>query len=197
MPLPRPLAAALVLAAHGWLLLCGTPVLDYLDPKDFRDPAQRPAYVAAMGPLRGPLLWTAGRANALLRRPLYDRIAWTQKVLRIRQSWHLYRDGPTAVRRLEVWADGALLFRSQDPDHAALPALTNRRIRPMVETTAQQADAVNAPGLLRFIAAQVRADHPAVAQIRVVATTSPFPGDHPRTHHAWTLAAPAWAPVAE
>jgi hypothetical protein len=177
-----------VLLVMLWTGLVGTPVLDFVGGGSADDEGGGEA-----SPQDGPLFAVLHTLNRELRLPLVAKVGWPQKVFRIRQSWHLYRDGPSMVRRMEVRVDGELLYRSEDPDHRWQTArLDNRRVRPMVETTAMKAKARNAAGLTRYIRDLARADHPDAQAVEIVFTSGRFPGVNAKAHHGWVARAPDW-----
>jgi hypothetical protein len=200
----RHLQALLVLLAFAAVLILGTPGLDHQDWRDLDEPDERAALrEAAAGRPAGPALATLILAtadlNRHLRQPLYDLLAPIQRPFRIRQSWHLYRDGPTRVRRLEISVDGRLVHRSSDPAFAWRDAqLRNRHLRPILENVARRVDSPNWRGALRWIVAEARADWPQAERIEVVATIARYPGTEARRSHGWIARAPDWvATVAE
>jgi len=130
------------------------------------------------------------------REKVSEPLVWTQRPLRIAQQWSLYGVGPNKVRRLSVFADDELLYRSGERHHpgsAVLhPFLRYRRIRPMAVHLCMGRSHGNAPHLLRYLVQKVRVLRPGVAQVRLECTSSPWPGDAPRIRQRWTSSAPSW-----
>ncbi|RME25070.1 MAG: hypothetical protein D6798_09755 [Deltaproteobacteria bacterium] len=192
------LRAFLVLVAHLLLLLLGTPGLDLMKPEDFDEPAEQEAARARHGPLLGALLVEIAWVDEHLRLPVYERVAPIQRPFRARQSWHLYRDGPDRVRRLEIRVDGRLVHRSADPAHAWGAAwLRNRRIRPVMQAVARRPGSPNRRGMVRAIIHAARRDFPEAGEITVTATRAPFPGTEAAPTHRYVAVAPDWAVVEE
>lgn len=184
------LRALLVLLAGSALLLGAPPGLDFLTTKQLRDPALLQA--------GGPVWAAVARAELRWRRPAAERLAPIEHTFRIAQTWSLYRDGPSHVRRLEVQVDGQTVYRTGDPDADWRAAqFGNRRFRPMVETVSTSADALNWKGIGRFIVARAREDFPDAHAVRIVATRTPFGQDAARETHARRAAAPDWKLRAE
>jgi hypothetical protein len=191
------LRAVGVLAA-GFVVLClGTPGFDFMKRNDMRTTGDR-AKLAQHAPepvVQGVagLYWL----NRTVRLPIADRLEWIQKPVRGAQNWNLYRDGPSRVRRLEIWVDGELLYRSKDADHDWLePQLTNRRVRPMVESTTMKTNSKNWRGLTRFIVHRALQDHPDAQHVELRCTAARFPGDaEPVVRHTIHADAPDWVAV--
>jgi hypothetical protein len=124
-----------------------------------------------------------------------DRLAWTQRPLRIAQKWSLYGSGPNEVRRFQVFADGELLYRSGEPHHSGgrvlHPLLRYRRIRPILVNTCDD-KGKNGDRLPQYVLDQVRTLRPDATQIHLECTSSPWPGDTPEVTHRWTAAGPDW-----
>jgi hypothetical protein len=170
----RHLTAAVVLATIAWMILLGFPGLDRLNPKHYEGERRERLLQKGAG---GAVEVFLGDVDRLVRRPITDRLEWTQRVPRVSHSWHLYRDGPGKVRRLEIWVDDELWFRSQDDAHAwRRPQLTMRKFRPMVSTTASDPRAKNWRGMVRWAAREAYKDKPDLREVRVVGTATPFPG---------------------
>ena len=134
--------------------------------------------------------------NHTLRVPLADMFSPLQRPFRISQEWNLYRDGPNEVRRLEIWVDGSLVYRSIDPNATWLqPQLRNRRLRPVVETTVMSRNSLNWRGLGRYIVASARAAFPTATTVELRCLAGPFPGEDLTLHHSYLAAAPDWTVV--
>jgi hypothetical protein len=187
----RHLTAALVLLAHALLLCFGTPGMDFLKRTELQSEADRAALRAKLGRPWADLGIALADLNRAVRLPILSAIGAIQRPPRVRQSWHLYRDGPSQVRRLEILADGVLLHRSADDSLGWRAAqLRNRRLRPMIETSVRQTDAANWRGLARWVVAEVRRDLPDTRAVELRAVWSPFPGDAPTWHHSFLAEAP-------
>lgn len=191
----RDLKALLLGVVYLVLGVLGTPGLDFLKPRDLVTPAQQAELHAELGSPWAELGILAAQINRGVRLPLESRLAPIQRPFRISQSWALYRDGPNRVRRLEVWVDGTLRHRSADPAYDWLaPQLRNRRVRPMVESTAMAQDAQNWQGLTRYIARCAARDFPGAQQVELRAMAGNFPGRKLTEHHRFVARAPAWEP---
>jgi hypothetical protein len=131
-----------------------------------------------------------------VRDPIQELFIPIERFFRIAQSWHVYLDGPKHVARLEVWADGELLYRSLDEQHAWLePILRNRRVRPMAKAVVTDEGGRNWREFSLFIVRRVRAEWPDTQKVVLDATWSPWPGDQPVVHHSYIVQAPDWAAV--
>ncbi len=138
----------------------------------------------------------ASATDRYVRQPMFMVFAPVLRTFRVSQLWYLYADGPDEIRRLEVFADGVLLFRSVDPAHAWLAGqFQNRRVRPVVESTCSRRSSPNWKGLGRYVAGRVRAEWPDTRTVELRCTIANFPGDDATTHHAFMLAAPDWEPA--
>lgn len=189
----RQVTAAVVMATIAWMILLGFPGLDRLNPRDYQgERRERLLHRGAEGRAEVFL----GDVDRLLRRPLADRLEWTQRLPRVSHSWHLYRDGPGKVRRLEIWVDDELWYRSQDDAHSWRDAhLTMRKFRPMVSTTASDPKAKNWRGMVRWAAREAYKDKPDLKEVRVVGTAVPFPGDgEPKVMRVYVAHPPDFEP---
>ncbi len=192
MAVPAQLRALLVLLAHAFLLIMGAPGFDFMNVKDYVTEEQR-AEIIGEHPIWGRVVVALYAVNRELRRPLMEQLRPIERSFRIAQDWNLYRDGPSRVRRLEIAVDGALKYRSADPNYTWLePQLRNRKLRPALENAARRSDAPNWPGIVRYIAQRAREDFPGVQRIEVLATWSPYPGTSPSPHHGYRAQAPDW-----
>lgn len=118
-----------------------------------------------------------------------------QRVTRISQNWSLYRDGPGKLRRMEIWIDDTLRYRSVDPEHAWLgPQLRCRRVRPVVESTTIQYESQNWRGLARFVIEAAQRDFPGVQKVELVATEGRFGATQLKPRFAILATAPEWNP---
>ncbi len=174
----RHVRAIAVLGVGLALLLLGFPGLDFLK-------ADRPG---ALGDLNRARIWLVAPLEPL------------QRPARIAQSWGLYRDGASRVRRLEIRVDGVLRHRSLDPeaDWLALE-LRSRRLRPVMESSCQWSNsrAHNWRGLTRFVAARALEDWPEAREVTLTCTSARFPGQQERPTHQLSAHAPAWHALRE
>lgn len=192
------LTALAVLLVHAWLLIVGTPALELLGTSRLKRPDQIATAQEKYGAPWADILVELAAFNRAWRHPLAKKIGGPQRVFRISQSFHLYRDGPSRVRRLEVHVDGALWFRSGDPAHDWLrPALTHRRMRPVVETTTKKKEVKNRAGLYRYIVGQALEAKPTAQEVRFVSVQAKFPARDERTRHSFVARAPDWTLEAE
>lgn len=185
--------AAAVTAVMLWAGIVGTPVFDLVGGGGAPEAGEE---FGGIGPedLELPFVFWLNRE---VRMPLVAVIGPPQKLFRIRQAWHLYRDGPSVVRRLEVRVDGELRYRSEDPAYRwRTGILDNRRVRPVVASTAAKAGAKNAAGLTRLITELARADFPAASEVQITFTKGKFPGTAAKPAHGWVLRSPHWKPEA-
>lgn len=184
--------AALLVHALIWVL--GTPGLDFLSTLDLEKPERRAAIEADVGDF-AQVAFAVDALNRHLREPLVDLTTPLQRPFRISQEWNLYRDGPERYVILEVWVDGALRFRTADPEHAWLaPQLRNRHVRPVVESTANQKDAPNWRGLTRYVVERARAEDPGAQEVELRSRGGPFPGRELKLKHRIVAKAPDWKP---
>lgn len=169
--------AGAVLVVILWMILLGFPGLDRMKAADYEGASREK--LLSRG-LSGKAEVVIGDIDRLIRRPVSDRLEWTQRVPRISHSWHLYRDGPGKVRHLEIWVDDELWFRSQDDDYDwRRPQMTMRKFRPMVSTTASDPKAKNWKGMVRWAAREAYKDKPDLKEVRIVGTAGPFPTGEP------------------
>lgn len=195
--------AALLLLVHALFWILGTPGLDFIPASQLRTPRQRQELLDRVPAPVAKLVLAIVDLNRATRVPLVELFTPIQRPFRIAQEWHLYRDGPGRLQRLEIYVDDQLVSRSVDETHDWLsPQLRSRRVRPMVESTVQQRNAQNWRGLSRYIVACARRDFPAASRVELRSTVSEFPRpDAPTpevtTHHRIIAAAPDWQPVIE
>lgn len=188
--------ASFALLAHAVVWILATPGIDFLGINDYRTPASQSALIKDVGRVPAQLLFGLAAFNRNIRIPLVDLLAPLQRPFRISQEWSLYRDGPAQYRTLEVWIDEELRFRTADPEHAwRASQLRNRRIRAMVESTAQKKNAPNWRGLSRFIVSSAREDFPDAQKVEMRAMVGPFPGTELKLSHSVTASAPGWVTV--
>ncbi len=185
--------AVVTMMAVGLVFLLGTPGLDYLKASAYRSNTQRREAIQELGPVGGQLAILAAEVNLHLRRPLTRKLGGIQRVFRARQSWHLYRNGPGRVRRVEVRVDGERVYLT---GHATADwreaELRMRRMRPIMETTAKDPKAKNTAGMVRWIVTAAREDYPEAERVEVRAWWGRFPGKTLHLHHGWTVTAPSW-----
>jgi len=175
------------------MLILGTPGLDYMGMHRYRSDTQRSTAIDELGPTLGPVAIGLADLNRKIRRPIIERIGDVQRVFRIRQSWHLYRNGPSKVRRMEIQVDGVPVFRSGDPDlDWQAGTLRNRRVRPVAESTTSKRKGRNRDGLYRHLLALARADFPAATHVDFRSLVGPFPGKKLSLHHRAWAEAPGW-----
>jgi hypothetical protein len=187
------LRAAAVALVSGWLLLMGPPGCDFVPAKDLRSDETRAAARDIAGGIGVGFIDLLARVELDVRRPFSDVFKPVERIFRISQQWYLYRDGPSRVKRLEVWVDDDLVFRTGDPDATwRVAQFSNRRFRPMVETAAIKEEAVNWAGIGRFIVDHAREDFPAAQQVRIVSTVARFGEPEVEEHHARIARAPRW-----
>ena len=189
----RQVTAAAVLLALAFMFTMGTPGFDFMGD-DYNDPASKAA-IREEYPIWGRVVIALYRLNREVRWPIMRAIRPLERPLRVTQDWNLFRDGPSRVRRLEIYVDGELRHRSADPGRAWLsPQLRNRHIRPLCEAAARKPDAPDWPGLVRLVAEHAQADFPGAREVVVLATSSRFPGVDPEVRHGWRAVAPDWTP---
>lgn len=185
--------AALALTVHALFWVLATPGLDYMGINDYQTPKSRADLVRNIGVGPANVAFGLAAFNRSVRRPLADLLAPLQRPFRISQEWSLYRDGPANYHLFEIWVDGALRFRTADPEHAWLaPQLRNRRVRAMVESTAMKKNAPNWRGLSRYVVAQAREAWPDAREVELKALFGPYPGTDLKTGHTISASAPDW-----
>jgi len=154
MPIRRDLGAAAVLAAHALLLFMAPPIFDYLQLNPKR----------AWGPFV-PL----HELDMQSRAPMAKALAPAEAVLGARQNWHFYTTGASRRRHFEIWVDGELWHRSNDPDHAFMAGpLANSRVRHHVKdwVHGKRVPAVQ-PALLNLVATWVQGADPAARTVEI------------------------------
>ena len=188
----RVFRAICILVAHLILLGLGTPGLDLLPRQYLRSEKAQARMEAKYGATQTAIAVVAADLNRK-RFWIEDTAGKIQPVFRIAQSWHLYRDGPTAIRKLEVQVDGVPVYRTNDANLDWLaPILRNRRIRPVTETTVAKAKAGNRLGLGRLIVERAKADFPRVRRIDIVSLAGQRPGENLQPRHRMVATAPDW-----
>lgn len=183
------------LAVQALLWILATPGLDYMGVNDYVTPASQARLVDSVGVVPANIAFGLAAFNRSVRRPLVELLAPVQRPFRVSQEWSLYRDGPAQYHLFEVWVDGALRFRTADPEHAWLaPQLRNRRVRAMVESTAMKRDSPNWRGLSRYIARRVQVDFPTATDLTIRCMKGPYPGTELTLSHSIRAEAPGWKP---
>jgi hypothetical protein len=163
VPTRRDLGAALVLVAHGFLLLMAPPILDYLQIEPKRAWGPFVALRDLDGSTRGPLVRAMVPAEA---------------VLGTSQTWHFYKTGASKTRHFEIWVDGTLWHRSNDPEHAFMAGpLANARVRHHVKDWVRgRRLLVVEPALLHLVVARVREADPNARRVELRAMEGRWPG---------------------
>lgn len=185
--------AICILAAHALLLLLGAPGLDFLPATYLESDKAKAAMEERHGPFKAQLATAAADLNRH-RLKVEDSVGQLQPVFRAAQSWHLFRDGPNTIRKLEIRVDGVRVYRTLDDDLDWLaPVLRNRRIRPVVESTTAKAKAANRRGLGRLIVERARDEFPKIRSIEIISLKGKRPGQKLRAQHRMIARAPDWA----
>jgi hypothetical protein len=188
----RSTKAILIFAAYVVLLMIGTPGLDFLPTSFLSSKPARAKFSKKHGDFATQLAKAAGDLNRS-RKPIAKQLGAFQPMFRIRQSWHLYRDGPSSIRRMEIYADDTLIYRTLDPDADwNNKVFRNRRVRPMAETLVKKSKAANRLGLGRFIVSHAREDFPEAQRIEIRSLSGRRTGKSLRTHHRMMASAPSW-----
>jgi hypothetical protein len=189
------LRAALVALVALLLLCAGAPGFDYISPT-IQTAASIERAVEDAAAWARPFQRAALTFELRVRRPLARELQPIERFFRIAQSWHLYRNGPGRVARLEIWADATLLHRSLDDEHAWLePVLRSRRVRPVAEAVVSADGGRSEVGFTRFVVSRVLAERPDTNRVELRAIWSPWPGDKPKLHHTFVAEAPDWKVV--
>lgn len=143
------------------------------------------------------------RFNDEVRIPIVLQLGPLEVPFRTRQNWGLYTDGAQRVMRLEIWVDGKLVSRSEDPAYPWLAGqLQNRRIRPMTATFVSggtwrgqaDADPPNTRGLARWLGTAAERDFPGCKELVLAAMWGDWPGKEMKEHHRVVANAPDWTP---
>ncbi|MGB0638948.1 MAG: hypothetical protein ACPGTU_06435 [Myxococcota bacterium] len=188
----RSIKAILIFAAYALLLTVGTPGLDFLPTSFLSSKSARTTFTKKYGDTSTSIAKSAGDFNRW-RKPIAKKLGSFQPIFRIRQSWHLYRDGPSSIRRMEIYVDDTLIYRTLDSDKDWNEAIfRNRRVRPMAETLVKKPKAVNRLGLGRFIVNHAREDFPDAERIEIRSLSGRRPGSKLRTRHRMVATAPSW-----
>ena len=138
------------------MFIMGTPGMDFME-NSYKDEKSK-AEILEEHPIWGQVIIALYAVNREIRRPIFEVLQPLERPLGIRQDWGLFRDGPSRVRRLEIYVDGELKHRSADPDYPWLnPQLRNRRMRSLVEEAVRKLDPAAWSGLVRFVSERVQA----------------------------------------
>ena len=164
-----------ILLAHLLLLILGMPGLDFLPPTYLQSKQAQTAMKQTHGELTTQIASAASDLNRH-RLNLENSIGKIQPIFRVSQSWHLYRDGPRSIRKLEIQVDGVPVYRTLDSKLDWMePILRNRRIRPVVESLVSKPKAANRKGLGRFIVDRARADFPKIRRVDIISMSGRRP----------------------
>ena len=187
----KTLRATLVPLAAFALIWLAMPGASFVPPGYLATPQAREAHQQRWGEPWTGLNVSAGILQRI-RQPIVAPIRGIQPVFRVAQSWHLYRDGPRPIRRMEVWVDATLVYRTGDPDHAwRAGTFRNRRIRPMTESLVVRKKARNRLGLGRLIVKLATQDFPDAKRIEIRSTWGRRTAT-PVVHHFMTASGPDW-----
>ena len=173
------------------LLAVAAPGISFLKPNLLSNEKARAKFRATHGALAEYAASSAADIRRL-QQPLSRALGRFQPIFRVRQSWHLYRDGPSTIRRMEVRVDGVPVYRTNDPElEWSEPIFRNRRIRPMAETLVKKPRAKNRAGLGRYIVDRARRAFPEANEIEIVSLWNKR-GREAKVHHRMTASAPDW-----
>jgi hypothetical protein len=187
----RNLKAIGILFAAILLFWLGMPGVAFMNPKHLKTPERQAKFRARWGEP-----WTTiSIASADLNRfrlPIAKSLGGLQPIFRISQAWHLYRDGPKTIRRMEILVDGERVYRTNDSalDWRA-STFRNRRIRPMAESLTIKPRAGNRTGLGRHIVTAVREDFPGATGVEIRSVWSKR-GKKESIHHWMSAESPTW-----
>ncbi len=188
----KTLRTILLTAVYLGLLVVAAPGLSFLKPSLLSSESSRARFERRFGQPAAVAARAATEINRL-RRPAAAAIGGFQPVFRVRQSWHLYRDGPSTIRRLEIWVDDARVYRTGDATlNWSEAVLRNRRIRPIAETLVKKPNAKNRLGLARYVVAMARQDFPEAESIELRSVWGDRAGEE-SVHHAIRASAPTWS----
>lgn len=189
------LRALLILLTGAFIAILGTPGLDFIKAGDLNTPKEKQEAIRRYGHPWADIGIAIAAFNREIRLPIARKIEPLQRYPRISQNWSLYRDGPGKLRRMEIYLDGELRYRSVDPDHRWLgPQLRSRRVRPVVESTTLQFESQNWQGLARFVIEAARRDFPGVKRVELVATEGAFGQEKLKPRFAIIATDPDWQP---
>ena len=183
--------ATAILLVHLLLLVVAMPGVSFLKSSLLSDHASEDQFERRYGSALTQVAQAMKTVNTY-RRPLAKTVGGFQPVFRIRQAWHLYRDGPSTIRRMEILVDGTVVYRTNDPEFDWQQAIfRNRRIRPMAETLVKKPRAKNRIGLARFIVQKVQEDFPDAERVDIVSRWGGRGGPG-KVHHSIVARAPTW-----
>jgi len=163
MPSRRDAGALGVLLAHVALFVMAPPVFDYLQISPNR----------AWGPFRTLSAW-----DRSIRGPVVNQMRPVEALLGVRQNWHFYTTGASRTRHFEVWVDGELWHRSNDPEHDFMAGpLANSRLRHHVKDWVRgKRVGQNQPALLNLMVERVRAEKPDAERVELRGLEGRWPG---------------------
>lgn len=176
------LRAVLVLAVFAVMWLLAFPGLDVATRRGLRRDDTQRAMAVYVPKVLHPVVEGVVGLNEDVRGPIVAAFTPLERTFRIRQNWSVYRAGPPRVGRLEVWVDGALLYRSADPEHRWRRAwLANRHVRPAVDGLVTRLEKAKQGDTARALVVELASrDFPDADEVVIVATASPYPGLRPR-----------------
>lgn len=186
---------ALFAAWWAFFFICaGAPGFDSMRPGTGSDAELQERIIERSGPVLGGVIIRLGWLNDTFRLPVTRRLNWIERKLRIRQSWTLYGGGPRRVKRLHVYADDALLYRTGDRDHQwGAMWMGHRKVRSMEQSLINGDRSPAWRGLGRTLVRKVVEERPATQEVRLVVTWQDFYLGEPRVVHGRTAAPPDWA----
>jgi len=188
----KTLRATLVPLAAFALIWLAMPGASFVPKGYLSTPQARAAHQQRWGEPWTSLNVSAGILQRI-REPIIAPIRGIQPVFRVAQSWHLYRDGPRPIRRMEVWVDTALVYRTGDPEYDWREGVfRNRRIRPMAESLVVRKKARNRLGIGRLIVQLATQDFPDASRVEIRSVWARR-GKTPAVHHSMTATGPDWA----
>ena len=185
--------ASLVLLVAVVMGILATPGLDFMPKGALQTKASTAVVESRLGPLGVEVARGVVAFNRNVRLPMVKLLEPVQKPFRVAQTWNLYRDGPRRVRRMEIQVDGAPVYRTgSDTLDWAQVELANRKLRPVLETTARGRSSRNWRGRSRYIVEKARGDFPDAQQISLLFLVGDFPGVRMEESHRIEAAAPLW-----
>jgi len=185
------LKATAILCAYALFLWLAMPGISFLKTDFLRSQKSQVKFEEKYGSIATRLAVLAGDINRY-RRPIAEKLGGFQPVFRMRQSWHLYRDGPRTIRRMEIRVNGKTRYRTGHDDfNWKIGVFRNRRIRPMAETFTKKPKASNPMGLMRYIVSQAREDFPEAEHVEIRALWG-LRGQKQTVHHRVVATAPDW-----
>jgi len=170
-----------------------TPGLDYMPRNALRTAKNRALLEERIGAVPARIGFGLVTFNRKLRLPLVELLGPLQKPFRIAQSWNLYRDGPKRMRKMEIQIDDQAVFRLGDPELDWLRGpLSNRKMRPVMESTARSTESRNWRGFARFVIDRAREDYPQAQSVALIFKVGDFPGEQLEETHRVVATAPGW-----